>query len=456
MFINEDFMLSGETAKRLYHGYAEGLPIIDFHCHLSPKMIAENYKFSDAADLFLSGDHYKWRLMRTDGTDERYITGDAEPFEKFRAFAACVPHMIGNPMYHWTHLELKRYFGIDEPLNERNAERVWDICNSHLEKEEYRARGLIGMSNVRVICTTDDPMSSLEYHEWLKDFSAMVLPTFRPDAALGIDKDGFCEYINAADIKSYDELLNRLSERVEYFAEHGCRLSDHSVEKPFFVEDNAAAVFERKMNGAEISERDAEIYRTEVLKQLAAEYSAHGWAMQLHIGAMRNINRKMFLKLGADSGFDAIGDTAFAEKLAQLLDCLNTGNSLPKTVLYNLNPKDNYTIAAMLGSFQGAPVSGKLQFGSGWWFNDNRDGMENQLKCLANLGLLSGFVGMLTDSRSFVSYTRHEYFRRILCNLIGGWVDGGEYPDDEDALRQIIRGICFENAEKYFNFGGTL
>ena len=452
MFINDDFMLCGKTAQKLYHEYAENMPIIDYHCHLSPQMIAENYKFSDAADLFLGGDHYKWRLMRSDGIEEKYITGDAAGFEKFRAFSKCVPHMIGNPMYHWTHLELKRYFGIDEPLSEKNCEYVWNICNECLSEDEYRAQGLIKMSNVEVICTTDDPADTLEYHEKLKDFSAKILPTFRPDRALGIEKKNFEEYITKIGVKSYDGLLSWLSARVKFFASHGCRISDHSLETVPYAEGDAAAVFEKRLNGGDLSETDTEIYKTAVLRHLAKEYTAAGWAMQLHIGAMRNNNTIMFSRLGADAGFDSIGDISVAHKLSRLLDSMNVGAALPKTVLYNLNPKDNYVLGAMLGNFQCAPTPGKVQFGSGWWFNDNRDGMESQLKCLANLGLLSNFVGMLTDSRSFVSYPRHEYFRRILCNLIGKWVDCGEYPNDGAALSVIVRGICYENAKRYFGF----
>lgn len=408
-FITEDFMLKNETAKKLYHEYAEKMPIIDYHCHISPKQIAENYKFKNAYDLFLSGDHYKWRLMRSAGISEELITGDADDFEKWKAFAACVPMMIGNPMYHWTHLELKRYFGVDTQLCAETAKEVWDKVNGCLEKDEYRVRGLIAMSNVDTICTTDKPYDTLEYHKKIKEldgFKTKVLPAFRPDL---------------------DDIKGDITDRMDYFHENGCRLSDHAVD-----------------------EMNDEI--TEKLVFLGREYAKRGWVMQLHIGALRNNNTRMFEKLGADTGFDSVNDFRVAEGLSKLMDTLEKEDLLPKTILYTLNPKDNYVLATMLGNFQKAPTAGKIQFGSGWWFNDQRDGMESQMKSLANLGLLSKFVGMLTDSRSFVSYTRHEYFRRILCNLIGKWVEDGEYPGDMKMLGKIIEDICYNNAKEYFKF----
>lgn len=408
-FITEDFMLKNETAKKLYHEYAEKMPIIDYHCHISPKQIAENYKFKNAYDLFLSGDHYKWRLMRSAGISEELITGDADDFEKWKAFAACVPMMIGNPMYHWTHLELKRYFGVDTQLCAETAKEVWDKVNGCLEKDEYRVRGLIAMSNVDTICTTDKPYDTLEYHKKIKEidgFKTKVLPAFRPDL---------------------DDIKGDITDRMDYFHENGCRLSDHAVD-----------------------EMNDEI--TEKLVFLGREYAKRGWVMQLHIGALRNNNTRMFEKLGADTGFDSVNDFRVAEGLSKLMDTLEKEDLLPKTILYTLNPKDNYVLATMLGNFQKAPTAGKIQFGSGWWFNDQRDGMESQMKSLANLGLLSKFVGMLTDSRSFVSYTRHEYFRRILCSLIGKWVEDGEYPGDMKMLGKIIEDICYNNAKEYFKF----
>ncbi len=404
-FITHDFMLKNKTAKRLY-SYVERLPIIDYHCHLSPKMIAENYQFKNAYDLFLGGDHYKWRLMRSNGIDEELITGGADEYEKWCAFARTVPMMIGNPMYHWTHLELKRYFGIDETLSEKNAKSIWDKVNECLAKEDFRARGLIERSNVEVICTTDNPYDDLAYHKALKDFGTKVLPTFRPDLS---------------------DIRPDIRDRMDYFHENGCRLSDHAIDE---------------MNDELI----------EKIVSLGEAYADRGWTMQLHIGALRNNNTKMFEKLGPDTGFDSIHDFPIAEGISKILNALETKDKLPKTILYTLNPKDNYVLGTMLGNFQKGPTPGKIQFGSGWWFNDQRDGMESQMSALANLGLLSRFVGMLTDSRSFVSYTRHEYFRRILCNLLGKWVEDGEYPQDFEVLKKIVVGICYQNAKDYFMF----
>ena len=403
--IKDDFMLRNKTAKKLYSAVKD-LPIIDYHCHISPKMIAENYQFKNAFELFLGGDHYKWRQMRTNGIDEKYITGDADDYDKWLAFAKTMPYLIGNPLYHWTHLELKRYFGIDEPLSEKNAKDVWDRVNKLLAKDEYRVQGLIKMSNVETICTTDAPYDTLEYHKALKDFGTKVVPAFRPD-------------LNA--------INSDLSERMDYFHENGCRLSDHAVDE---IND-------------EIIEK---------LVYLGEEYAKRGWVWQLHIGALRNNNTRMFEKLGPDTGFDSVNDFQVAEGLSKILDSLDKKDMLPKTILYTLNPKDNYVLGTMLGNFQGGGVPGKIQFGSGWWFNDQRDGMESQMRALANLGMISRFVGMLTDSRSFVSYTRHEYFRRILCNLLGKWVEDGEYPKDMAMLKKIASDISYYNAKEYFGF----
>ena len=450
-FIKDDFMLKGKTAKELYE-MVKDLPIIDYHCHLSPKMIAENYKFKNAYDLFLGGDHYKWRQMRTNGIDERYITGDADEYEKFLAFARTMPLLIGNPLYHWTHLELKRFFGIDETLSEKTAKAIWDKCNECLEKDEFRAQELIKRSNVEVICTTDDPKDTLEYHEAMRTFSTKILPTFRPDKAVEIGKETFLPYVAEINVTSYEGLIKWIRERIAYFDSHGCRLSDHALEYVPFALGDAEKVFEKKLSGKEITEEETDVFKTAILKVCAEEYTRLGWTMQLHIGALRNNNRRMYEKLGADTGFDSINDLAIAEKLSRFMDNLEYDTVLPKTILYTLNPKDNYVLGTILGNFQGGGIPGKIQFGSGWWFNDQRDGMENQMRSLANLGMLSRFVGMLTDSRSFVSYTRHEYFRRILCNLIGGWVDDGEYPHDMDALYEIVSGICYNNAKNYFCF----
>ena len=450
-FINDNFMLKTETARKLYAAVKD-LPIIDYHCHLSPKMIAENYKFRNAFDLFLGGDHYKWRQMRTNGVDEEYITGGADEYEKFKAFARTVPYLIGNPLYHWTHLELKRYFDIDETLNEESCERIWNRVNECLAKDEYSAQNLIKRSNVAIICTTDDPLDTLEYHEQLKNFETKILPTFRPDKAVEIGKETFVPYIEQTGVKTYGELVAWMRARIQYFHDHGCRLSDHALEYVPFGIGDAEAAFNKRMAGGTLTNEEIDAFKTAMLTVCAEEYTRLGWAMQLHIGALRNNNRRMYEKLGADVGFDSINDLCIAENLSKFMDSLEYRDVLPKTILYTLNPKDNYVLGTMLGNFQKAPVAGKIQFGSGWWFNDQRDGMEAQMQALANLGMLARFVGMLTDSRSFVSYPRHEYFRRILCNLIGKWVDEGEYPADMDTLTEIVSGICYHNALRYFSF----
>ena len=450
-FINDNFMLKTNAARKLYDAVKD-LPIIDYHCHLSPKMIAEDYKFRNAFDLFLGGDHYKWRQMRTNGIEEKFITGDGDEYEKFLAFAKTMPYLIGNPLYHWTHLELKRYFDIDETLDENSCERIWNKVNECLAKEEFSAKNLIKRSNVEIICTTDDPADTLEYHAALKDFSTKILPTFRPDKAVEIGKDTFIPYINSVGITSYEQLTEWIVDRINYFNTYGCRLSDHAMEYIPFAIGDAKAAFDKKMSGGELTADEIDAFKTAILSICAKEYTKLGWSMQLHIGALRNNNQKMYEKLGADVGFDSINDLCIAEKLSAFMNNLEYNDSLPKTILYTLNPKDNYVLGTMLGNFQKAPTPGKIQFGSGWWFNDQRDGMVGQMTSLANLGMLSRFVGMLTDSRSFVSYPRHEYFRRIMCNLIGGWVEDGEYPEDYDHLTEIVRGIAYYNAKNYFNF----
>ena len=450
-FINNNFMLKTETARKLYEA-VKNLPIVDYHCHLSPKMIAEDYKFRNAFDLFLSGDHYKWRQMRTNGIDEEYITGGADEYEKFKAFARTIPCLIGNPLYHWTHLELKRYFDIDETLNEESCERIWNRVNECLAKDEYSAQNLIKRSNVAIICTTDDPIDTLEYHEQLVNFETKILPTFRPDKAVEIGKETFVPYIEQTGVKSYSEFVAWMRARIQYFHDHGCRLSDHALEYVPFGIGDAEAAFNKRMSGEDLTNEEIDAFKTAILTVCAEEYTRLGWAMQLHIGALRNNNKKMYEKLGADVGFDSINDLCIAENLSKFMNSLEYRDVLPKTILYTLNPKDNYVLGTMLGNFQKAPVAGKIQFGSGWWFNDQRDGMEAQMQALANLGTLSRFVGMLTDSRSFVSYPRHEYFRRILCNLIGKWVEDGEYPADMERLTEIVSGICYHNAIRYFNF----
>ncbi len=452
--INDNFMLYNETAKKLYNDYAKDMPIIDYHCHLVPQMIAEDYRFENAYDLFLGGDHYKWRQMRSFGIDEEYITGNADSYEKWLCFARTMPYLIGNPLYHWTALELKRYFDIDTPLCEDTAKEIWDKCNEMLKSDDFSAKNLIRRSNVAIICTTDDPQDDLKYHIQLREegFRTKVLPTMRPDKLVNIEKDEFLPYIKANNITSYDELINWITERIQFFHDNGCRLSDHALEYVPFGIGDAKKVFKKKVSGKEITLEEADIFKTSVLKACAKEFSRLGWTIQLHIGALRNNNKKMFEKLGADTGFDSINDLCIAEKLSAFLGALSYEDILPKTILYTLNPKDNYVLGTMLGNFQQGPVKSKIQFGSGWWFNDNRDGMEAQMKALGNLGLFGKFVGMLTDSRSFVSYPRHEYFRRILCNMIGEWVEKGEYPEDFKALEDIVKGICYNNAKEYFCF----
>ena len=447
-------MLRGDTARRLYFEYAESMPIIDYHCHLSPAEIARDHRFADAHELFLGGDHYKWRQMRSNGVPEEYITGNADRYEKWRAFAATLPLLIGNPIYHWTALELKRYFDVDEPLCESNAREIWDHCNRLLATDGFSARALIARSNVETVCTTDDPADSLEHHRAIAAdrFSTNVLPTFRPDRLVAIDKPGFAEYLAANGLDSLDRILSWVSKRADFFHANGCRLSDHAFEYVPFATGDARSALEKKLSGGSLTAEEIDSYKTAVLSACAKKYVELGWTMQLHIGVMRNNNRRMFERIGADTGFDSINDLAIAEKLSRFLDHLEYRDSLPRTILYTLNPKDNYVIGSMIGNFQSAPTAGKLQFGSGWWFNDNRDGMEAQLRALGNLGALGRFVGMLTDSRSFVSYPRHEYFRRILCNLIGEWVDAGEYPNHPESLERIVRGICYNNAKEYFNF----
>ncbi len=451
--INDDFLLNTKTAKELYE-MAKDMPIIDYHCHLDPKLIACDYKFDNLGELLLGGDHYKWRMMRSFGIDEEYVTGKASYKDKFRMFAKALEYAIGNPLYHWTHLELKRYFGVDEALTEENADEIYEHCTKLLRTDEYSARNLIKNSNVEVVCTTDDPIDTLEYHDQIKEsgFSVKVLPAFRPDKAVNIHKETFLPYIEKTGVKTYEELKAWLLARIDFFHEKGCRLSDHGLDFVPYKMGDASFIFDKALKGDKITEEEAQIYMTDLLLFFAKEYSKRGWCMQIHVGAIRNNNTRMYNLLGPDTGYDSITETNLAENLARLLDSLEMENRLPKTILYSLNPKDNYVLGTLMGCFQGGGVKSKIQLGSGWWFNDQKDGMEEQLKALGNLGVLGAFVGMLTDSRSFVSYPRHEYFRRILCNLIGDWVEKGLYPNDKEMLEKIIKGISYENAKNYFSF----
>lgn len=453
--INDSFMLKSKTARKLYEQFARDMPIIDYHCHLVPKMIAEDYQFSSITELMLGGDHYKWAAMRSFGIDEKYITGDGGDFEKFEAFATALPWCIGNPLYHWTHLELKRYFNVDKALCKESAREIYDEVNKLLALPEYSVKNLIARSNVEVLCTTDDPADTLEYHKQIAEsgFKTKVLPTFRPDKAVNIHKDTFIPYIKSLGVTTLDELKEYMSERLDFFHENGCRIADHGLDYIPYASGNAAAAFKKALRGKPLKESEINAYQTDLLLFFGKEYALRNWCMQIHVGAQRNNNTAMYEALGPDTGYDSIGDCKkVVEPLARLLDTLAYADALPRTILYSLNPKDNCSLATLTNSFQKAPFRSKLQLGSGWWFNDQKEGMIAQLKAFANTGVLGNFVGMLTDSRSFVSYPRHEYFRRILCDLIGQWVEDGEYPDDEKMLGDIVRGVCYENAKRYFEF----
>lgn len=456
-------MLHNQTAQTLYHEYAKQMPIYDYHCHLNPEEIYSNKTYKNITEIWLGGDHYKWRAMRSNGVPEKYITGDASDFEKFMAWAKTLSSCIGNPLYHWTHLELRRYFGINDILNESTAEDIWNKCNQLLKEKNFSARELIKKSNVRVICTTDDPIDNLLYHIKISaddSFDMKVLPTFRPDKALNVDKSGYYEWLESLEkvigtkINNYDDYLKALRARIEFFHSVGCRISDHALDTVVYEESNydeIAEIFKKIIAKENLNQIELSKFKTYTLKFLAQNYSDLNWAMQIHIGALRNNNRRMFNRLGADTGFDSINDENVAIPLSRILDDLDTEDKLPKTILYCLNPKDNYVLGTMIGNFQGGAIPGKIQFGSGWWFNDQKEGMLNQMTSLANLGLLSRFVGMLTDSRSFLSYPRHEYFRRILCNLIGQWVEDGEFPDDIELLGNIVQNISYNNSKNYFD-----
>ena len=462
-FMDKDFLLNTETSKNLYHSFASKMPIVDYHCHVSPKEIYEDRRFENITQVWLGGDHYKWRIMRSNGVDEYYITGGASDREKFQKFAESLPKAIGNPMYHWCHLELQRYFGYYGVLNGDTAQEVWELTEKKLKEDSMGVRGLIEQSNVAFIGTTDDPIDSLEWHKKLAEDPTMkttVAPSFRPDKALNIDKAGWKEYIetlsavSGISIDGIDTLKEALGKRAEYFNAHGCRASDHGLD--YIIcrladQTTVDSIVKKGLAGQPVSVEETEILKTDLLIFCAEQYHRLGWVMQLHYNCLRNPNSAMFRRLGPDTGFDVIGPHDCTENLANLLDTLNERNALPRTILYSLDAGDNEMLDTILGAFQGTDVSGKIQHGSAWWFNDNKQGMIDQMTSLANLSLLGNFVGMLTDSRSFLSYTRHEYFRRILCQLIGTWVENGEYPNDEKNLATIVQDICYYNAERYFN-----
>lgn len=465
-FMDEHFLLTNEVSEELFHRYARQMPIMDYHCHLDPKEISEDRRYRNLTELWLYGDHYKWRAMRANGIEEQYVTGgeNVADYSRFLAWAQTVPMTIGNPLFHWSHLELQRWFGITDLINEANAPAIWEQVNSQLQAPEFTVRQMIRRMNVEVICTTDDPADSLEYHHALTstpDLGFSVLPSFRPDRALEINRSTFLPWLDklrqACDkpIADYEQLLAALTERVAYFHAAGGRVSDHALDFVPYADTTfaeASAIFAKALAGLNVSAEEECKYKTYTLLHLGRLYAQHGWAMQLHINAHRNNNARLFERLGPDTGFDSINDSLIARPLVRLLDTLDKERALPKTILYSLNPRDNDVLAAIIGSFQGDGIPGKIQFGSAWWFNDTKDGMQEQMSKLANMGLLSRFVGMLTDSRSFLSYTRHEYFRRILCDMLGVWVQRGEVPHDIAWLGQIVQGVCYGNAKAYFQF----
>ena len=469
LFMDDNFLLQSRTAERLYHEHAATMPIFDYHAHLDPGMIAEDHRFENPAEAWLAGDHYKWRAMRANGVEERYVTGDAPPREKFQKWAETVPFTLGNPLYHWTHLELKHPFGIEGTLLDgESAEEVWNRVNDKLRLPEFSVRGLLDKSKVRYLGTTDDPADDLVHHRALAQetsFKTTVLPSFRPDKAYGVaDREAYPRYLErlaaAAGrerVKSFEELLELLLERIDLFGEHGCRVSDHALVHPVYREAGSLElerIFRDAAAGRELSAEDSDAYTTAILLRLGKEYARRGWVFQLHIGALRNNNSRMYRSLGADTGFDSMADGSMAEPLARFLDALDRTGELPKTILYGLNPRDNELLATMIGNFQDGSIPGKMQLGPAWWFNDQKDGMERHMTALANMGVLRRFVGMTTDSRSFLSFPRHEYFRRILCNLIGSWVEAGEAPNDMRLLGSMVEEICWRNPLRFFGIDG--
>ncbi len=462
-FLDDNFLLENRTAEILYHEYAAKQPIIDYHNHLPPDEIAADKKFDNLTAVWLNGDHYKWRAMRTMGVPERYITGNATDFEKFQKWAETVPFTIRNPLFHWTHLELRRYFGITDLLTPKTAEKIYNQCSELLNTDAYSTRNLLRKMNVEVVCSTDDPVDDLRFHQQVKQegMDIKMLPAFRPDKAILIEKESFPAYIQqlgavaGMEIHTFDDLLQALQNRAAFFDKNGCKLSDHGLEQVYaeeFTEHEVNAIFKKRMAGLPVTPEEARKFMSAMLYHLGCMYAEKGWVQQFHLGALRNNSTRMMRQLGPDTGFDSIGDWEQAAALSKFLNRLDTENKLAKTILYNLNPRDNEVMATMIGNFNDGSTRGKMQFGSAWWFLDQKDGMEKQINALSNMGLLSCFIGMLTDSRSFLSFPRHEYFRRLLCNLIGRDVHNGELPDDTKWLGGIVEDICYRNAKNYFGF----
>jgi len=464
-FLDENFLLQTKAAQTLYHEHAKGMPIIDYHCHLSPEAIASDRKFDNLTQIWLEGDHYKWRAMRTNGVPEQYCTGNADPYAKFEKWAETVPYTMRNPLYHWTHLELKRYFGVEKILKPETAREIYDTCTALLQTDDYSVRSILRRMNVKVICTTDDPIDTLEHHRKIKadNFGIQVLPTFRSDKILAIESpEVFLPYLRKLEeaagtsISNFQQLLDALTQRHDFFHEQGCRLSDHGLETIYaadYTDEEIKHIFEKALQRQALTQEEAVKFRSAMLVHMALLDHSKGWTQQFHLGALRNNNTRMLREIGPDTGFDSIGDFDVAQPLSRFMDRLDTSNQLAKTILYNLNPSQNELYATMVGNFNDGSTPGKVQFGSAWWFLDQKDGMEKQLNALSNMGLLSRFVGMLTDSRSFMSYPRHEYFRRILCNLLGNDVEQGELPASEmDWIGQMVEDISYNNATTYFGF----
>ena len=463
-FMDREFLLSTPTAQAIFHDFAEKMPIVDYHCHINPQEIYEDRKFENITQVWLGGDHYKWRQMRSNGVEERYITGDASDREKFQKWAETLPKLIGNPLYHWSHLELQRYFGYTGYLNGDTAEEVWNLCNAKLQEDSMTVRNIIRQSNVKLICTTDDPIDSLEWHKKLAaddSFEVQVLPAWRPDKAMNLEKPDYADYIaklsavSGIEVKDFASLKEALKNRMAYFAENGCSVSDHALEYVMYApasDEEIDAILKKALSGQAVSKEEELKFKTAFMVFVGREYCKLDWAMQLHYGCKRDNNVFRYEQLGPDTGFDCINNYAPSAQMADFLNALNSTDELPRTIIYSLNPVDNASIGTIIGCFQDPTMQGKVQQGSAWWFNDHKVGMTEQMTSLANLGCLGNFIGMLTDSRSVLSYTRHEYFRRVMCELIGGWVENGEYPADMKSLKEIVEGISYNNTVKYFKF----